>query len=223
MECRHCGSTNIELSKLIGLSNDGTKAQYHYWVKCLDCKRRYATARTKEVFEMLKNETWRYSDRYKASPLFNLKQQNMTYSEKLKDPRWQKVRLRILDRDNFTCKACGDKDSTLHVHHLTYEKDREPWDYPDTNFITMCWECHQYETDNRYDQEKAFLKNLKQTGFLCDDIRILEKFLIKMILSGEFKRMRDFRRFMQDITEVLTPKVMASLRKKADKKRPKDL
>ena len=35
----------------------------------------------------------------------------MGYSEKLKDPRWQKKRLEILERDNFRCQYCGDKNA----------------------------------------------------------------------------------------------------------------
>lgn len=44
----------------------------------------------------------------------------MTYKEKLKDPRWQKKRLEIFDRDGWKCVECGDKDSTLNVHHIFY-------------------------------------------------------------------------------------------------------
>lgn len=73
-----------------------------------------------------------------------------TYSEKLKDPRWQKKRLEILERDNFTCTECGDKESPLHVHHKIYIFGNEPWDYKDENFITLCELCHdQEEIDKR--------------------------------------------------------------------------
>jgi len=48
----------------------------------------------------------------------------MKYSEKLKDPRWQKKRLKVLERDNWECKQCGEKEETLHIHHLLYDKDK---------------------------------------------------------------------------------------------------
>ena len=67
---------------------------------------------------------------------------NMTYQEKLKDPRWQKKRLEILERDNFTCQICYDTEKTLHVHHRWYEKNREPWDYPNDVYTTLCENCH---------------------------------------------------------------------------------
>lgn len=66
----------------------------------------------------------------------------MTYSEKLKDPRWQKLRLQIFGRDNFTCKNCNGKSETLHVHHKHYIFGREPWEYDLENFETICSDCH---------------------------------------------------------------------------------
>lgn len=66
----------------------------------------------------------------------------MKYSEKLRDPRWQKRRLRIMERDNWRCQVCFDDESTLHVHHVWYA-GRDPWDGPDEALITLCHECHE--------------------------------------------------------------------------------
>ena len=66
----------------------------------------------------------------------------MTYSEKLKDPRWQKKRLEILQRDNFTCQLCGDTETTLHIHHKKYFKNKEPWDINNKYLVTLCKHCH---------------------------------------------------------------------------------
>lgn len=60
------------------------------------------------------------------------------YRKKLLDPRWQKKRLEILERDSFTCKLCGDSQMTLHVHHLYYERGNEPWEYPLEALATLC-------------------------------------------------------------------------------------
>jgi len=64
-----------------------------------------------------------------------------TYAEKLKDPRWQKCRLRALERDGFMCRQCGDTETTLHVHHLGYHGD--PWEAPDKELETICKNCHK--------------------------------------------------------------------------------
>lgn len=66
-----------------------------------------------------------------------------SYSEQLKDPRWQKKRLEIMSRDNFRCFLCEDSSSTLHVHHKKYIKGKQPWDYVDDNYITLCEKCHE--------------------------------------------------------------------------------
>jgi hypothetical protein len=66
----------------------------------------------------------------------------MTYSEKLKDPRWQRKRLEIMERDDFTCVICHNAESTLNVHHCYYGKGRSPWEYDSQHLITLCHECH---------------------------------------------------------------------------------
>jgi hypothetical protein len=77
-----------------------------------------------------------------------------TYFEKLKDPRWQRKRLEIMERDDFTCVSCGNKEKTLNVHHKTYRKGAEPWDYEDGNFMTLCEPCHE--------QSHEFIDEIKQ-------------------------------------------------------------
>lgn len=66
-----------------------------------------------------------------------------TYSEKLKDPRWQKKRLQLLESAWFMCESCGDTEQTLHVHHGYYEKNLDPWDYPDRAYLVLCSRCHE--------------------------------------------------------------------------------
>jgi hypothetical protein len=65
----------------------------------------------------------------------------MTYSEKLKDPRWQRKRLDILKRDDFTCRDCGAINKTLHVHHCHYDGG-DPWKANDDVLLTLCEDCH---------------------------------------------------------------------------------
>lgn len=67
-----------------------------------------------------------------------------SYWEQLKDPRWQKMRLEILDREEFTCQDCGEKDKTLHVHHTYYEKGKAPWEYSPSSLLVLCEDCHGY-------------------------------------------------------------------------------
>jgi hypothetical protein len=65
------------------------------------------------------------------------------YFELLKDPRWQKRRLEILERDGWNCVDCGDGTKTLHVHHRYYEWRLKPWEYEDDALTTLCEPCHE--------------------------------------------------------------------------------
>ena len=65
------------------------------------------------------------------------------YGEKFKDPRWQKLRLEVLQRDEFKCRHCQDDQNTLNIHHANYRRGAEPWDYPMDNFVTLCEPCHR--------------------------------------------------------------------------------
>lgn len=67
-----------------------------------------------------------------------------TYYEQLKDPRWQRKRLEILERDEFACCDCGDKNETLHVHHSFYRKGLAPWEYDAAWLRTLCATCHEW-------------------------------------------------------------------------------
>lgn len=86
------------------------------------------------------------------------------YAEKLLDPRWQKLRLRVLERDGFTCRWCKAEDKTLNVHHLYYESGNEPWDYPLTAFLTLCRDCHQTESEGRRAAEEKLLHAIRKAG-----------------------------------------------------------
>jgi hypothetical protein len=90
------------------------------------------------------------------------------YAEKLLDPRWQRKRLVIFERDNWTCQSCNHTDRTLCVHHKVY-RGKDPWDAKDEDLVTLCSVCHEYELTER----KACidrLVELLQNTCLIDDI-----------------------------------------------------
>ncbi len=80
-----------------------------------------------------------------------------TYTEKLRDPRWQKKRLKILERDGWMCQSCCDSDSTLHVHHRYYTSGLEPWEHGDAVLVALCENCHTEESERRPKAEEALL------------------------------------------------------------------
>jgi len=74
-----------------------------------------------------------------------------SYAEKLKDPRWQKKRLEIFERDEWKCILCDDTEATLHVHHTKYLPNHNPWDYDNGDLETLCDVCHEMTHDYEYD------------------------------------------------------------------------
>jgi hypothetical protein len=104
------------------------------------------------------------------------------YSEKLKDPRWQKKRLEVFLRDEFTCQICLDSETTLNVHHKRYIPNNEPWDYSLNDLITLCENCHNVERDTRGKAESVLLEQLKLI-FFSSDIEALSQAVSSMPLS----------------------------------------
>lgn len=89
------------------------------------------------------------------------------YSKLLLDPRWQKKRLEILNRDEWTCKNCCNAEETLHVHHCYYEKGKKPWEYPDASLLTLCATCHQEETYDDYAMRRFLTNEMAAKGILA--------------------------------------------------------
>ena len=64
----------------------------------------------------------------------------LNYSDKLKNPLWQRKRLEVLQRDSFTCTLCMDCRTTLNIHHEQYQGD--PWEISNDHLKTVCAHCH---------------------------------------------------------------------------------
>lgn len=79
---------------------------------------------------------------------------NSRYAETLRDPRWQRRRLDVMAREQFTCEGCGSTDKSLDVHHGYYEYGKQPWEYPLQSLHCLCTKCHtiageQYKASKR--------------------------------------------------------------------------
>lgn len=98
----------------------------------------------------------------------------MTYQEQLRDPRWQKRKSQICNRDNWACKSCTKSDVTLHVHHIFYFSFLMAWDYPNDLLITLCMDCHEKEKE-RPELQKDLAVALQLNGFLYSDLLCLSQ------------------------------------------------
>jgi len=128
----------------------------------------------------------------------------MNYSEKLKDPRWQKKRLEVFQRDEFECKLCGSKENTLQVHHLIYFKNRNPWEYDNSLLITLCNNCHEFAKD--FDYTGMLIEHLFKYGYdkaFREAIRDLHGTFINIVNSSHdsilenYKEILSIRKFLR--------------------------
>ena len=102
------------------------------------------------------------------------------------DPRWQKRRLEILARDGWECQRCNDVLTQLDVHHLIYRHGIAYWDYKDCELITLCHNCHEYETLHFEAAIKDYVYALRTSGLLSDEINTVVKAGFKMKRKGVF-------------------------------------
>ena len=117
----------------------------------------------------------------------------MTYSDRLKDPRWQRRRLEAMQAANFSCEDCGRRDQELQIHHTAYIRDANPWEYGAEHIMCVCSVCHQ----TRQKFEDTFRLALGETT----------RFLKPAQLEAEvWTILRDVRfRETQRLAEAFTP------------------
>ena len=120
-----------------------------------------------------------------------------SYSEKLKDPRWQRKRLSIFERDEWKCRDCQSADGQLNVHHCGYV--RNPWDAPDEILMTLCNQCHsdrqEKEDDARLALARLFSRLPNKTG--ADDSLLC---LVQSMVSASGKN--DATPIMDDLENI---------------------
>jgi len=61
----------------------------------------------------------------------------------LRDPRWQRQRLEVMQAASFACQDCGSHSDSLNVHHSVYVRDRRPWEYEADFLLCLCDACHK--------------------------------------------------------------------------------
>lgn len=89
----------------------------------------------------------------------------MTYSEKLKDPRWRALRCRLIEKSENRCVHCGPNfDGPLQVHHLVYIRGKEPWEYDVRLLKVLCDNCHMNWQINQESMQIALAIMCAQRG-----------------------------------------------------------
>ncbi|WP_445506642.1 HNH endonuclease [Niallia sp. 03190] len=73
-----------------------------------------------------------------------------------------KLRYKILERDNYQCVLCGNTNE-LEVHHMLalYLGGKSTED----NLITLCSECHKYAPENGTEANMMYLKYRNRVAY----------------------------------------------------------
>lgn len=114
-----------------------SKEQYNDFIKLKDS---HFKRSLEEITEMRKKRKEARRKKNKVKLLSTNK--ILTYQEQYEHPNWQRVRLEVLSRDQFTCKYCGNEHEQLHVHHLRYQ-GKFIWNTPVKYLVTLCKTCHK--------------------------------------------------------------------------------
>jgi hypothetical protein len=141
---------------------------------------------------------------WRGLSFYTMSKQKQNYWEKLKDPRWQRKRLEVMERVNFTCQKCYREDQTLNVHHLYYMSKRDPWEYPNFALQCICEECHEEghgeEKENKVSSFESVI-----TWLVGDDFENPYFFEIaNQIREAREKKIFNVDYFLQDCMESIT-------------------
>lgn len=109
------------------------------------------------------------------------------YSELLKDPMWLAKSKEIKEWDRGVCQLCGSSEH-LQVHHLCYDENRTPWNYPSRSLVTLCDKCHKQIHDN----DKKFYSRLKELLFKLG-LNGVSKFTVLSILEYALMESQDYK------------------------------
>ena len=118
-----------------------------------------------------------------------------SWAELCLDPRWQRKRLEVLERDGWKCRSCGSSTVTLHVHHSWYgyiydetshrSRRRFPWEYENYQLASLCEACHAWEHESLAHVQQDLVDMFGMAGFLAEDLSELFHLLRSSWASGE--------------------------------------
>lgn len=86
-----------------------------------------------------------------------------------------------MQRDDFQCTCCGDRETEIHVHHSYYEFGKEVWEYPIESLFTLCSNCHYQHT-----LSQRRIKELMRT-IQYDQLYEFEKIVFKCTMMNPYE------------------------------------
>lgn len=71
---------------------------------------------------------------------------NNDFFKSYQTAEWQRKKNAVLERDNYTCQICGEKNGLMQVHHISYKRcDGKAYSAPMGDLVTLCEECHRHD------------------------------------------------------------------------------
>ena len=92
------------------------------------------------------------------------------------------MRLLIMQRDGFRCLFCNAENKNLQVHHVIYKK-RNPWDYPEYLYQTLCEDCHKIRgelTDKAVDALRIAIAKIPTERLLVAAQRLSDEAMMEI-------------------------------------------
>lgn len=84
-----------------------------------------------------RDKRWEAEREARQHRLYELR--TMPYKEYLQTPEWQAQRLRTLRFAKYSCQICNTAETTLDVHHRTYERRGHEYH---RDLVVLCRGCH---------------------------------------------------------------------------------
>ncbi|MFW6173122.1 MAG: hypothetical protein ACOC5T_05200 [Elusimicrobiota bacterium] len=89
------------------------------------------------------------------------------YYKYMNSREWYRKRSRWLEQANYECGFCSRSQTTLQVHHLTYDNFRHE---KDEDIIVLCKACHKHSDEIRkmllgFEDEPLIKKLIEERGY----------------------------------------------------------
>lgn len=79
-------------------------------------------------------------------------------------PEYKELKKKILQRDNYVCRWCGDKPERLELHHIKRKGIYPDLKHDTSNLLMLCFPCHNKTKGHEEELEQFFLDLLKSKG-----------------------------------------------------------
>jgi 5-methylcytosine-specific restriction endonuclease McrA len=82
-------------------------------------------------------------------------------------PRWQALRMQVLERDGWQCVQCGTR-RRLECDHIEPVRDRPDLSYTLSNLQILCGRCHARKTRLEVGHKPLTPKRQRWREMLCE-------------------------------------------------------